>query len=828
MPFELTRIRQKPALGALCLVLALMLLPISVRGLEAHARFGHGGKAISWPIAFQDSWFDSPGTAYRQDLATASLGMALSAFRKAGAPLQESHQDIQAFLEELGFEAQAYSQYDLNPTVDTIATAIAHKRVGDTPLLAVAISGGGYKDEWQSNFTIGDSLHHSGFDAAAQQVLQRIRDYLQQHRLAGQPFKLWVSGFSRAAATANRLGALLLDEGVIAPDRLYVYTFATPNVTKQADAASYPSIYNIVGAFDPVPMVPLADWGFLRFGQSHVLPAPQLNSDYSRRVAPVSAIHLRHTGGPYWSNFAGASAVGKLLGSLSESIRNTQEYTRKLQPLMMELWQKRSKPFNLLTSFIGYVTIKESSLRGVLGKVFSIVSNSVGERMLQSEGVFAGQWNEDKSLKENLAREHFPEGYLAWLSAYHSLDAMKSPSRSFRQVNMVGVIGVRVMDAKGELAAVFEMPDHPDYKEGYSKSLWFSQEGDELVISLPGDQDYQLNLVAMEGPGAEVRIEEGRAGYTRMQVYASGALPLPERGPLQLKLPAMDGSEAPGGSRYELKGEGGSYALSWQPHAAALSSREMSSSFTALFSQNLITLLAVLLLVIVLMAFSVHLAVRAIRRGLYKRRMRREGRPLTRAPFREHFFCRQVQGKRQLKLLSALLLLTSGFILFSALRLVQAWLPELTMTQTGLLYIYSMLYNLPVLALFLGASLPALGAAIYALSWLQDGYLLRTCRLHARIAFLFSLGMGLVLLLPGYFFFQRSALLAAGLQLLLLVWLLHLMKRILRRGHEGQAREGHALADAVPATGATTGGAVITRPEDKQALRTPDDDTNSV
>jgi hypothetical protein len=37
--------------------------------------------------------------------------------------------------------------------------------------------------------------------------------------------------------------------------------------------------------------------------------------------------------------------------------------------------------------------------------------------MLQGEGAFAPQWQEDKSLRDNLAREHFPEGYMAWVNA---------------------------------------------------------------------------------------------------------------------------------------------------------------------------------------------------------------------------------------------------------------------------------------------------------------------------------------------------------------------------------------------------------------------------
>ena len=777
--------------SALLLLLVLALLPLQALGLEAQARFGHGGKAIVWPIAFEDSYFDLPGSSYRQDLATASLGMALSAFRKSGAPLEQSHLNIQAYLQELGFEKLEFSQYGQSPSIDTIATAIAQKPLPSGTVIAIAISGGGYKDEWQSNFTIGDSLHHSGFDSAAWQVLERVKAYRQKHGLKGPEVKLWISGFSRAAATANRLGALLQDEKLVSPAQLYDYTFATPNVTKQKNAGSYPSIYNIVGAFDPVPMVPLRDWGFDRFGQSFVLPAPQLNSDYSRRVAPVSAVHQKHTGGPYWSNFSGASAVGKLLGSLSENIRNTQDYTKKLQPLLMDLWQKRSKPVNMFTSFLSYVTLRESSMRSVLNKLFSIVSNSVGESMLQSEGVYAGQWKEDKSLKDNLAREHFPEGYLAWMSAYHSLDAMRSPNPSYRQVGLQGIEGVRVLDARGGVAAVYELPTEPGYKEGENKSLWFSQEGDELVISLPGDQDYSLRITAAKAPFATVRVKEGRAGFTRMRVYDTGPMVLRAGEPWFLKLPAMDGKEKPGASRYELGGEQGRQALAWQPNAGALSSRELSSSFATMFKQNLFTLLAVLLLVVILVLFSILLLIRAARRRQYKRRLHRAGTPLHRAPFMSNFLSQAERGKRRLKLTAFLLLCSAAYLSLSALRLTMSLAEELNLVQHRLLYLYSLLYGLPVLALHLGAALPALGSSLYALLWLKDKYLLRTCRLYALIALLFSLSLALVLLLPAYMIFQRRILVAAGIQLLLLLILLHILRGILRHPHKGHPKGGH-------------------------------------
>ena len=111
--------------ASLLLALLLLLSPFSAGSLEGHARFGRQGHDIVWPFPYEDGFFQEPGTQYRQGLARASLGMALSAFRKAGAPVADSHLDIEALFLELGFEAPLFSQYNRQPTINTIATAMA-------------------------------------------------------------------------------------------------------------------------------------------------------------------------------------------------------------------------------------------------------------------------------------------------------------------------------------------------------------------------------------------------------------------------------------------------------------------------------------------------------------------------------------------------------------------------------------------------------------------------------------------------------------------------------------------------------------------------------
>ena len=74
-------------------------------------------------------------------------------------------------------------------------------------------------------------------------------------------------GHSRAAAVANVLGAYLINEG----KEPFVYTFACPNTTTASDADNYKGIFNVVNGDDLIPKLPLASWGFCRYGTDRLL-----------------------------------------------------------------------------------------------------------------------------------------------------------------------------------------------------------------------------------------------------------------------------------------------------------------------------------------------------------------------------------------------------------------------------------------------------------------------------------------------------------------------------------------------------------------------------
>ena len=128
-------------------------------------------------------------------------------------------------------------------------------------MIALAIRGGGYEAEWASNFTIGISGQHDGFNTAKNNVLDFLKTYIDEQGIIGS-VKIWITGYSRAAATANLLAGAIDDGETISTDisyscdDIYAYCFETPAGALVDDVkrkTRYNNIFNIINSSDPIP-----------------------------------------------------------------------------------------------------------------------------------------------------------------------------------------------------------------------------------------------------------------------------------------------------------------------------------------------------------------------------------------------------------------------------------------------------------------------------------------------------------------------------------------------------------------------------------------------
>ncbi len=264
------------------------------------------------------------------------------AYRKLGIP------DGDDSIRYYGYEES------LNSKEHNVAHSIA-KRKGtvngeDCTILFVVLRGGGYGSEWASNFVVGNDVYSKAFDEAAWDVYFHVCDFILDLTPKERAnMKILVTGFSRAAATANLTASRLVKHtsthGCPAKD-IYAYTFATPLTVKETylnhDKMKYmptafDNIYNIINPGDAVPTVPLEEWGFTRYGQDCYFPAKgKIGNSYKHIYDKVNKTYKSLTGDDLDSkeNVFINDMVDALGGLLSKIADDTEHYSLYYEELI--------------------------------------------------------------------------------------------------------------------------------------------------------------------------------------------------------------------------------------------------------------------------------------------------------------------------------------------------------------------------------------------------------------------------------------------------------------------------------------------------------------
>lgn len=316
-------------------------------------RFRENNKDIRF--GYSDGLFTASAFGYNHALAKMSLGAAVAAFsaKEADEHWGEDEEcqreaNIVGLFGEMGFgNIKAYN-YDksLNDPSDKVAFAIGEKSINaggkKYRLIAVAIRGGAYGNEWVSNFNVGIGEDHAGFSAAAEEVVRGILSY------AGEDLKnvkLWITGYSRGAAVANLAAAKL--EGAKGADtkNIYAYTFATPRGTKNKDShdEKYGYIFNIINSNDLVPLVAPEQWGYERYGKDVSFPP---FSAYDSKAAEAEAekidkIYSEINSGGGLDLMAvedsnQAEQVRNVINSICTAVKSAEDYNENYQTIMMD------------------------------------------------------------------------------------------------------------------------------------------------------------------------------------------------------------------------------------------------------------------------------------------------------------------------------------------------------------------------------------------------------------------------------------------------------------------------------------------------------------
>jgi len=205
------------------------------------------------------------------------------------------------------FQDEKYLHIDLfnggsSVTEDNVTFIIADKYVnynGEIKRLTVVTIKGTDGVQWLGNMDITGSsyddtqINHTGFETAKEDVLEKLNVYLDQYNI--DETMLLVTGHSRGAAVANLVAASMTERKEIPESRIsdvFAYTFATPNVTTQANK-ELTNIYNFCFEDDFVPQVPLTEWGYDKNGITFIANAYNLEITNQQFMIDMAVLKVK-------------------------------------------------------------------------------------------------------------------------------------------------------------------------------------------------------------------------------------------------------------------------------------------------------------------------------------------------------------------------------------------------------------------------------------------------------------------------------------------------------------------------------------------------------
>lgn len=452
-----------------CFVLCLLLPPWAVPAAGALGEcvtitvpFGDmsGGGNLSWDFVYSDAYFNQPATQYNHALARCSLGMALASARQN--TVGEKDKGIRSFLSAAGFTDFESEDYETETSEETIATMLGRRIVEGNTVLAVAVCGGNYQNEWQGNVLLSskeydeeigeDNAFHAGFLTAATKVVKRVMNYLEKYPAQGE-LRIWITGYSRAAAVANLASFMLLYfNDREADSRLYAYLFATPRCSAVVDIRDCPGVFNIVGGFDPVAVVPFGEWGYDRYGTTLYLPCQEYCADYQEKLDAASRVSQQLAGRELWNNPQLNWILCKVFQTFDEAMTNADAYRDDFQQLVIDSMKMKGGTLSKLWQTYQRIQANQGlkkDLANIVSKTGDAFSTIAYSLFRQKTGQDKNLWKQNAALGPMLYHEHCIDVYLCWLFSQDDPENLYVQSLGYQQVIFQGDFDVSVTDQNG-------------------------------------------------------------------------------------------------------------------------------------------------------------------------------------------------------------------------------------------------------------------------------------------------------------------------------------------------------------------------------------------
>lgn len=460
-----------------------------------HTSMEKGNLAASVSAVWNDSWFLKDASQYNHALATTCAALS-------GAAYQESY--LTEAFEGLDFDSWQLYFYDgfNGEDYDVVCYGFAAKKLAnqDKTVIVVAVRGTPNNEEWYSNFNIGLSDTHAGFQSAAQRLMEDFKSYYAQTGLSPNETKIVVTGHSRGAAVANLVAYDMMNRYAPASD-VYAYTFATPTVSTKTGKANCPNIFNIISGEDFVTQVPLGAWGFGHYGTDLLLPSrtyygAQYDGIYEK-MAKKFALHAAVDFAPYPN---GSAAVSDVV-----------DYV-----------------FGLAGDHLDFYAVPHATADQTLHSYFLKISDMLidgGSKFWEIMGI-AGEsvspfyritmfFYANHVAQPRILSAHSALTYYCWMSSCSAEElfgnANSETRKTYSKLTVACPVDVYVYDENGTLVAsvVDETPQ--------TQTLAISVDEGVKTVYLPDDQDYSVKVIARESCTVDYAVEENAITATAGQ-----------------------------------------------------------------------------------------------------------------------------------------------------------------------------------------------------------------------------------------------------------------------------------------------------------------------
>ena len=515
----------------------------------------YNNQIATYTYTYKDSWFLESSYTYQHDLVKMSLRTAMAAFDTVDVTGEHST-NIETLMGEIGFQ-NVFTHYDERST-DSIGYAIANKELisdnGEkSSLILVAVRGGGYGAEWGGNFRLGDpysqTRNHQGFVNAAAQIKSGLYNYIDNYSQAlHEELKVWIVGYSRAAATSNLVAADLTrfgldalreyqDGGInvsnpaffnkffLTPENIFAFCFECPQTTVNTDAngKEFSNIVNIVNPIDFVTKVAMSKLGYRRYGKTLILPTQESSEEYFElRQVMIESYEsiLRYDNkfvpdgidfsDLYYVEDGQAAILDEFMDNLAYSVRNTKYYVNQYQDTLILAAAQKLGGANVDVSYTPLIPLGLDMLKYPVNtvKTLSLFINFddiyiQNPAMYKPDNLFQDIFKKF-SITGPAACAHYPELCLAWLDSMDE-NTIISLNSMYRKIFINCPVDVEVIGSNGEVVArivddVVENIDH-------GVVAYLDDQGQKVII-LPADGKYNVILNATDNGTVTYTVAE--------------------------------------------------------------------------------------------------------------------------------------------------------------------------------------------------------------------------------------------------------------------------------------------------------------------------------